>query len=231
MKKAIIIGATSGIGKELARLLTADGFLVGISGRRASLLEELRSENPESYIPAIMDVTDFATLPHQLEKLEKELGGCDLLIISAGTGDLNEALEFDIEKRTIDTNVTGFTVVSDWALNYFRKKHSGHLAAITSLAGLIGNPVAPSYSATKAYQINYLRGLRKLTRKLKMPVYITDIRPGFVDTRMAKGEGQFWVAPPDKAARQILMAIRKRKKVVYVTRRWKLIALFIKFLP
>ena len=63
--------------------------------------------------------------------------------------------------------------------------------------------MAPAYNASKAYQINYLEGLRQKATKIKNPIYVTDIRPGFVDTDMAKGEGQFWVATKEKAARQI----------------------------
>jgi short-subunit dehydrogenase len=83
--------------------------------------------------------------------------------------------------------------------------------------------VAPAYNASKAYQINYLSGLRKKMEKLQLPIYITDIKPGFVDTDMAKGEGKFWVAPVNKAASQIITAIKAKRKIVYITKRWRLI--------
>ena len=231
MKIAIIIGATSGIGKELARLLVDDGFNVGITGRRTELLESLKSENPDSYFIKTFDVKDTKVAEDKLEELTSELGGLDLLILSSGTGDINDKLDFDIEIRTIETNVVGWTFISDWAFKYFEKQRYGHLTAISSIAGLRGSRQSTSYNATKAYQINYLEGLRQKATKLKEQIYITDIRPGLVSTEMAKGEGLFWVMPVEKTARQIYEAIKKKKKIAYVTKRWKLIAAIIKRIP
>ncbi len=231
MKKAIVIGATSGLGRALAELLAADGYRVGITGRRREYLEQLQQSKPGTFCISSFDITDTEKIPQALETLAGQLGGMDLLIISSGTGDENEALEFSIEKRTIDTNVAGFTCAADWAFNYFRKQGFGHLAAITSIAGLRGSRAAPAYNASKAYQIYYLEGVRQKATHLKLPVFITDIRPGLVDTAMAKGEGLFWVMPLDKAARQIYTAIHKKKHVVCVTKRWCLIAFILKIMP
>ena len=231
MKNAIIIGATSGIGKELARLLVDDGFKVGITGRRTELLESLKSENPDSYFIKTFDVKDTKTAEEKLEELSSELGGLDLVILSSGTGEISENLNFEIEFRTIETNVIGWTFIADWVFKYFEKQKHGHLAAISSIGGLRGNRQSTSYNATKAYQINYLEGLRQKATKLKEQIFVTDIRPGLVNTEMAKGEGLFWVMPVEKTARQIYMAIKKKKKIAYVTKRWKLIASIIKRIP
>lgn len=231
MKNAIIIGATSGIGKELARLLAGDGFKVGITGRRTELLESLKSENTDSYFIKTFDVRYTKVVEEKLQELISELGGLDLLILSSGTGEINNKLDFEIEFRTIETNVIGWTFITDWAYKFFEKQKYGHLIAISSIGGLRGNRQSTSYSATKAYQINYLEGLRQKATKLKEQVYITDIRPGLVNTEMAKGEGLFWVMPVEKAARQIYEAIKKKKKIAYVTKRWKLIAAIIKRIP
>jgi len=231
MKKAIIIGATSGIGKGLAKLFAENNYKVGITGRRTELLNDLKSENPGSYFIKTLDVTDTTVTAEKLEELATELGGLDLLIICSGTGDINENLEFKIEKRTIDTNVIGFTFIADWTFNYFEKQKSGHLVAISSIGGLRGSRQAPAYNATKSYQINYLEGLRQKASKLKQPVFVTDIRPGFIDTEMAKGEGLFWVMPVEKAVRQIYKAIITKRKVAYVTKRWRLIAVILKRIP
>ncbi|MDP3150644.1 MAG: SDR family NAD(P)-dependent oxidoreductase [Ignavibacteria bacterium] len=231
MKKAIIIGATSGIGKGLAKLLVVNSYKVGITGRRTELLEELKSENPNFYYVKTFDITDIIKVAEKLEELTAELGGLDLAVICSGTGDMNETLDFKVEKRTIDTNVIGFTCVADWVFNYFEKQKSGHLVGISSIAGLRGSRQAPSYYASKAYQINYLEGLRQKATKLKGQIFVTDIRPGLVDTEMAKGEGLFWVASVDKATRQIYKAIKKKKKIVYVTKRWGLIAKIIRLIP
>jgi short-subunit dehydrogenase len=163
--------------------------------------------------------------------LVEELGGLDLLVICSGTGDINKPLDFEIEKRTIDVNVTGFTCIADWAFNFFERQKYGHLVVISSIAGLRGDWGAPSYNATKAYQINYTEALRKKAKKTKAQIFVTDIRPGFVDTDMAKGEGLFWVASVDKAVQQIYSAIKKRKSVKYITKRWYFIAVILKRIP
>jgi short-subunit dehydrogenase len=231
MKKAILIGATSGIGKGLAKLLADNNYIVGITGRRTELLEKLKSEKPNSYFIKTFDVTDIKIVVEKLDELKTELEGLDLLVISSGTGDLNDNLDFEIQKRTIDTNVLGFTCIANWAFNLFEKQKNGHLVAISSVGGLRGSRQAPSYNATKAYQINYLEALRQKATKLKQPIFVTDIRPGFVDTDMAKGEGQFWLATVDKATRQIFDAINRKKKIVYITKRWRLIGTILKRIP
>lgn len=231
MKKAIIIGATSGIGRELAKLLVNNSYKVGITGRRASLLNEIKSENPDLYVVASFDITNYTHVTQCLDMLVAELGGADLIILSSGTGDNNDSLDFKIEKETIDTNVAGFTCALDWAFNYFEKQGFGHLVAISSIGGLRGSRQAPAYNASKAYQINYLEGLRQKAAKLGNHIIVTDIRPGLVDTSMAKGEGLFWVMPVEKTAKQIMIEIIRKKKVAYVTKRWKLIAFILKVMP
>jgi short-subunit dehydrogenase len=154
-----------------------------------------------------------------------------LLVISSGTGDLNEKLDFEIEIRTVETNIIGFTCVANWAFNYFENEKAGHLVAISSVGGLRGSRQAPAYNATKAYQINYLEGLRQKATKLKYPIFVTDIRPGFIDTAMAKGEGQFWVATVEKATQQIFDAIKNKKKIAYITKRWRIIGSILKRIP
>ena len=231
MKNAIIVGATSGIGKGLAKLLVDDGFKVGITGRRTELLESLKSENPGSYFIKTFDVKDTKVAEKKLEELTTELGGLDLLILSSGTGDINDKLDFEIEINTIETNVIGWTFISVWAFKYFEKQKYGHLAAISSIGGLRGSRQSTSYNATKAYQINYLEGLRQKSTKLKNEIFITDIRPGLINTEMAKGEGLFWVMAVEKTAQQIYEAIKKKKKIAYVTKRWRLIAAITKRIP
>jgi short-subunit dehydrogenase len=231
MKKAIVIGASSGIGKGIAQLLAANNYYVGITGRRTDLLKAFASTNRNCFVAKTIDVKDTITTPAKLTELVAELGGLDLIIISSGTGDFNEHLDFEIEKNTIATNILGFTCIADWAFNFFEKQQYGHLAAISSVGGLRGSRVAPAYNASKAYQISYLEGLRQKSKKLGIPIFITDIRPGFVDTAMAKGEGQFWVSSITKAAHQIINAINKKKQIVYITKRWKLIAIILRLIP
>lgn len=231
MKKCIIIGATSGIGRELAKLLSAKGYIVGITGRRENLLEELASENPNSYRIKSFDISKSDTNLKNLEELVSELGGLDLIIVNSGTGNGNEELKFEIEKETVLTNVLGSTEIAGWAFNYFRKQGKGQIAIVTSIAGMRGGRFAPSYSASKAFLINYAEGLRQKAKNLKLPIYVTDIRPGFVDTAMAKSDAKFWVAKPGKAAEQIYSALIKKKKIAYITKRWIIIAYILKLLP
>jgi len=231
MKKAIVIGATSGIGRGIARILVDNDYQVGITGRRTELLDEIKKEKPGSYITSAFDVKDFENIPSYLNELTQRLGRIDLLILCSGVGERMNDLDFWKDKNILDTNVLGFTAIVNWAFNRFRQEGSGHLAAISSVAGLRGNRWAPSYSASKAYQINYLEGLRQRARKMKLSVCITDIRPGFVDTVMAQGDDVFWVAPVEKAARQIYRALLAKRKVVYVTRRWGLLAQVMKIIP
>ena len=231
MNRSIIIGASSGIGRGLARILAENNYKVGITGRRLNRLKELADERPASFFIKSFDISDTDTVVQNLEELVMELGGLDLLVICSGTVNLNEKLDFRLEKFTIAINVLGFTLIADWAFNYFQNQKSGHLVAISSIGGLWGWRDTPAYNASKAFQICYLEGLRNKTFHNGSPIIISDIRPGYVDTDMAIGGYKFWVAPVNKVVRQIFNAIRNRKKVVYVTRRWRMIAFLIKLVP
>ena len=231
MKKAIIVGATSGIGRQLAMLLSDNNYIIGITGRRKNLLDELKYQRPDNFIVSDFDITETFVVTRKLDELASKLGKVDLLILSAGTGDINEQLDFNIEKKTLDVNIIGFTEVANWTINYFQQQKEGHFAAITSIAGLRGSRQAPAYNSSKAFQINYLEGLRQKVTILKLPIFITDIRPGFVDTPLAKGEGKFWVAAVEKAAKQIMRSIERKKSVAYITKRWRIIAIILRLLP
>lgn len=231
MKKIIIIGATSGIGRELTEQYIREGCLVGITGRRENLLKEICAPNKDKLFYRVCDVAHTQTTISCLETLVQEMGGMDILIICAGTGELNPELSYQLEEPTLLTNVIGFTNIADWGFRYFERQKSGHIVAITSVGGIRGSGVAPAYNASKAYQINYMEGLRQKATKSSYPIYITDIRPGFVDTAMAKGEGLFWVTPVDKAVKQIRRAISRRKRVAFISKRWKYVAIFIQHLP
>jgi short-subunit dehydrogenase len=229
--KAIIIGSTSGIGKAIAEKFAKENYLVGITGRTGEILEDMKQDHPNNFIPCIIDVKNTEDTLKKIKHLIDSLGGLDLLIICSGIGDINRTLDFKLEEETIKTNILGFTSIVDFATNYFINKGEGHLVALTSIAGLRGSALAPSYNASKSYQINYLEGVRQKLNKTNKKIIITDVRPGLVDTAMAKGEGLFWVAKVEKAANQICKAINKQSKVVYVTRRWLIIAIILKLIP
>lgn len=226
--KALIIGASSGIGREMARRLAADGWLVAASGRRAELLRSLSEEAPGRIIASAFDLNETSRLPEALSRAVEGLEGLDLAVISAGTGFLNPGLDPELERQTIDTNVLAFTLAADWLYDFFRKQGRGHLAAITSVGGLAAEGAAPAYPAAKAYQIMYLKSLRQRAGKEVPALTVTELRPGSVRTDMMKGEGHFWISSPEEAARLACQAIYARKNLQYISRRWSLIGLALR---
>lgn len=230
-KKAIVVGASSGMGKELVKILIKKGYNVGITGRREHLLKDLKVAYPDRIFYKAFDIRDLSKTTKSIKELIKSLDGLDLLVLSSGVGFLNEELDTVPEFQTIDTNITAFTDIMTFTFRYFQKHPPGHLVGLTSIAALRGNKSAPAYNASKAYQSNYLEGLRQKSKKQKLKIFVTDIRPGFVATDMAKGEKLFWAASPEKAAGQIYRAIRRKRKMVYVSKRWRLLALALKIAP
>lgn len=230
MKKVIIIGATSGIGRELAKLYAQNNWLVGITGRRKPLLDSLQEAFPNNIVRECFDVTKDDNIKH-MQFLLQQLGGLDLLIYNSGIGGPSKKLDLTIDVNTTKTNVLGFIEIVNFAFNYFEKEGKGHIAAISSIASIRGNSLAPAYSASKAFMSNYMEGLYIRSSKIKLPIYTTDIQPGFVKANMAKSEAMFWVAPVEKAAAQIFIAIQNKKRRAYITRRWWLIAKIMKWLP
>ncbi|EKD82765.1 MAG: short-chain dehydrogenase/reductase SDR [uncultured bacterium] len=231
LKSAIVIGATSGIGRALVEQLVTRGCQVGITGRRHEMLEEIRQKYNEAVCWRCMDVCDTENARSAFAGLAEEMGDIDLVVISAGTGVINSELAWEPEARTISTNVNGFAAMATAAMKLFIDQGYGHLVGISSIGALRGNRDAPAYNASKAFVSNYLEGLRVKAARSRLPIYVTDILPGFVDTAMAQGPGLFWVSTPQKAAEQIMAAIDKRKRRAYITRRWRLIAWLMKALP
>ena len=231
MKKAIVIGASSGIGRELAIRLAKDGYLVGLVARRRDLLLELKAEIGENAKVKVVDVTQADDNLGLIEDLAKELGGLDLVILNAGVGHINNDLDWGKEKAAIDVNVTGFTALAGASYKYFERQGRGHIVAISSVVALRGLGASPAYSASKAFISNYLQGLRQKAVKAKLDITVTDIKPGFVDTEMAKGATTFWMASPELAASQIIQAIIRKKPHAYVIKRWRLIGWLFKVLP
>ena len=231
-KNAIVIGATSGIGKQVAMLLAKDGYKVAITGRRMELLENLAKQNDNAFIVRQFDNRDTEAAIEGLNELVSQMKDVDLVFLCSGVGNVNHELNFAVEQETVLTNVLGFTNIADWAYKYFEQRGKGHFAAITSIASLRGNRYAPSYFASKAYQASYLQALRHKARQARRKIKITDIRPGFVDTDLIKGMSHIiWTQPLNKASLQIYNAIKRQKKVVYITKRWNVVAFIMKVLP
>lgn len=229
-QRIIIVGASSGIGYEIACRYVVNGNKVGVTGRRENLLQKLKEKYQQQIFVSCFDVMGNGN--HQkLKSLIDELGGLDLLIYNSGYGEPSKELNWEIENVTTKTNVNGFVEIVTYAFNYFVHQGYGQIAITSSVAAVRGNSLAPAYSASKAFMSNYAEGLNIKAKRLKKKIVITDIRPGFINTKMAKGNGQFWVIPKEKAAEKIIGAIAKKKRVAYITRRWWLVAQMMKFLP
>jgi len=230
-RHAIIIGGSSGMGRALSEELARDGWRVIATGRREEYVNELQQRWPGLITAQPMDIRNQQEVIQLLEKLTDQLPALDLVLIAAGTVQDNPDLEWAPEADTISTNISGFTALADWSYNFFTKQGYGHLAGITSIAALRGRRIAPAYNASKAYQVNYLEGLRQKAQFDKLPITITDIRPGFVATSMADEGSSMLTADVEKATKQIYKAIRAKKRIAYITKRWSLISQALRFMP
>jgi len=228
MKKAIVIGSSTGIGRALSKVLGQNGYEVGLAGRKLELMEELRGEIPTRTFVKVMDLAQADESRRVLRELIDEMGGVDLIVINSGVG--GHEPTWDEEVQMLAVNVTGFAAMGRLALEYFAERGSGQIVGISSISALRG--VATAYSSTKAFDSTYLEGLQFQADRLGVDVRVTDVKPGFVDTPMTEGRtNMFWVAPAEKAALQIYDAIRRRKRHVYVTKRWRLMGWVMKLLP
>lgn len=231
MKRIVIVGATSGMGLEVARLALRAGWRVGAAGRRTDRLEALRAEAPEQVEIRQMDVTDPAA-PEQLATLIERLGGMDIYLHSSGTGFRNEALDPAIELATARTNAEGFIRMVTAAYTYFRSHGGGQIAVISSIAGTKGLGAAPAYSATKRLQNTYIDALAQLARMQRARIRFTDIRPGFVDTPLLAADGGYpMLMPADKVARRIFRAIVRGRRRVVIDGRFAVLVFLWKLIP
>jgi short-subunit dehydrogenase len=233
MKKAIIMGASSGMGYEVAKLLLEDGWQVGVAARRTELLEDLKTQYDQQVETEKIDVTDEDS-PRKLLDLVGRLGGIDLYFHVSGIGKQNPDIVEEIEMNTVNTNAVGFTRLVDTMFNYMKENGGGQIAVISSIAGTKGLGPAPSYSATKAFQNTYIQALEQLSNNKKYNIRFTDIRPGFVDTPLLAGGHYPMLMNQQYVARKIVKAIYAKKHVQVIdwrysllTRCWRLIPNFI----
>lgn len=231
MKRAIVIGASSGIGFEMSRLLIGKGWTVAVAARRSERLEPLRLLAPERVIPIALDVNQDAA-PEQLHELITRLGGVELYIHVAGIGRQNRMLDADVENRAAETNVGGFTRMVGEAFRYMAEHGGGHIAVISSIAGTKGLGPAPAYSATKAFQATYIQSLEQLANSRKLPINFTDIRPGFADTELLSGDNNYpMMMTAEYVARKAVRAIERRKHVAIIDWRYRLLTAGWRCLP
>ncbi len=229
--KAIVIGASSGIGSEVARILIEEGWKVGLAARREDRLQELR-KLAEGRVETIrLDVTDDSATQF-LHQLIEKIGGMDLFFYASGVGRQNRALEESIELSTVQTNAMGFTRMIGEAYRYFATHGGGHIAAITSIAGTKGLGPSPSYSATKAMQATYLQALEQLANQQGLNIKFTDIRPGFVDTDLLSGTHHYpLLMKPEPVAREIVRAVSRQEHLRIIDWRWRLLTALWRRIP
>lgn len=229
-KRIIIVGATSGIGHEIARIYQQKGWKVGIAGRREDKLQELAALAPDKTVCRVIDVTR-PDAPEELSALIRQLGGMDIFLLSSGVGNQNRQLDPAIELATIATNVEGFTRMVTAAYHYFAGNGGGQIAVISSIAGTKGLGSAPSYSATKRYQNIYIDALEQLATMEKVPVAFTDIRPGFVKTDLLKNGKYPLLMDAGYAAGKIVDAIARKKRRAIIDWRYALLVFFWRLIP
>lgn len=225
-KRAIVIGASSGIGREVALQLMRQGWTLGVAARRADLLESIGAVATEQ-----IDVTQDDAA-EKLRNLIEKMGGMDLFFYASGIGKQNRDLHEDIELATMQTNALGFTRMIGEAYRYFAERGEGHIAAITSIAGTKGLGPAPAYSATKSMQNTYLQALEQLANARGLRIRFTDIRPGFVDTALLSGDFHYpMMIKPEKVAREIVCAINAKKHIRVIDWRYRLLTACWRMIP
>lgn len=229
-RSAIIIGASTGIGAAVAQRLSAQGWTLGLMARSTDKLNTLADACPGTCFVQPIDLRKQEAALTGLEALWERMGGAHLVWGNAGINQLFPSPEQT--DNIIRVNVLGLVACLEWAREQMLAQGYGHLAATTSIASIRGSGPSPVYGGTKAFLVNYLEGLAKQAYKRQQPLKVTDIRPGYIATAMTHGQkGLFWLEDLDKAADQIVKALEQQKRVAYITPRWRLIALLMRFFP
>lgn len=235
--RAIVVGASSGIGAALVHELAHAGYTVAALARReAKLQEQCQQINTavahSRALPYVHNVTNFDEVSNLFQTIVHDLGGLDLIVYVAGVQPTVSLMEYNFEKdkAMIDVNLLGAIAWLNQAAQRFERAGKGHIVAVSSIAGDRGRVSAPVYNTSKAGLNTYLEALRN--RLSKQGVSVTTIKPGFVDTVLLENAAKtFWVISPAQAAENIQQAIRKKKQTVYIPGRWRLVGLIIQHIP
>jgi short-subunit dehydrogenase len=236
-KRAILIGASSGIGAALARRLASEGWTLALLARRAeklsALCEEINASAGEvRAVPYIHDVTDTGSVPGLLQQILTDLGGLDLFIYNSGIALPGGLKHYDFEKdrRTTEVNYLGALAWLNPVAALFQSLKAGQIVGISSVAGDRGRVPNPSYNASKAALTCYLEALRnRLTRR---GVHVLTVKPGYVATELTQGQkGTFLVISAEKAAADISKAIRRKKQQIYTPWFWGWIMFIVRNIP
>lgn len=229
-RKIIIVGATSGIGLAVAEKLAAAGEILGLAGRNLAGAKALAERYPGRVFLKRIDVAS-EDAPESLSRLIGQMGGMDVYFHVAGVGYSNPELEAAPDGATVEVNVAGFTRMIDAAFRYFTGAGSGHIAAITSVAGTKGIGPMAAYCASKSYQRIYLEAVAQLARARKLKITVSDIRPGWVSTPLVgEGSPHPMIMPVDYAARRIASAMGRPGAHV-VDWRWRCLVALWRLVP
>ena len=236
-KRAILVGASSGIGASLAHRLADAGIQVALLARRGEMLEELTNEINSKHgeiraIYYVHDVRDYDSVPELFRKIVSDLGGLDIFIYNAGISQMVGLKKYDFNKdrRTIEVNLLGAMAWLNQVAESFQTLKSGQIVGISSVAGERGRVGDPAYNTSKAALSCYLEALRN--RLTRYGVNVLTVKPGFVQTDMIKNAKKlFWVISADKAADDIYKAMQKRKQELYTPARWRWMMLIIRNIP
>ena len=236
-RRAIIVGASSGIGAALARRLAAEGNRLALLARRADLLAALCDEINTASVekrafPYVHDVTDYDSIPGLLQDITAKLGGLDLFIYNAGISfpsDM-EHYEFEKDRRVTEVNYLGALAWLNQVAAMFYQLKAGQIVGISSVAGERGRVGKPAYNASKAALNFYLESLRnRLTRR---GVHVLTVKPGYVLTGMTSDlKNPPFAIPPERAAADICKAIHRRRQVIYTAPIWGLVMLVVRNIP
>lgn len=218
------------MGQEIARRLIHDGWEVGLAARRLEPLQALAREASQRVEIAQIDVT-AADADKQLQQLLDKMGHVDLYFHISGIGKLNYELRSDIELATVSTNALGFARMVGQAYRHFATHGGGQIAVISSIAGIRGLGPSPSYSATKAFQHNYIQALEQQANARGLNIRFTEIRPGFVDTPLLTGARFPLTMPLDQTVDEILWAVDARKHVRIIDWKYRVVVALWRLIP
>lgn len=236
-RRGIIIGASEGLGAELARCLAREGYLLALLARRKDKLDALCLElNETSQVARAYphDVSEFDKVPALLRKIVADLGGLDLVIFVASVNQPPGGMDkynFENDRRMIEVNLIGGMAWLTPIAEMFQSAGSGQIVGISSVAGDRGRVGNPGYNTSKAGLTTYLEALRN--RLSRRGVNVLTVKPGFMKTEMLKAAGgpTPFAVEPSKAAQDILKAMKKRKQVIYTASIWRWIMLAIQHTP
>lgn len=231
--RAIVVGASSGLGAALVRQLASQRYHVAAVARREANLAALRDSVGKGLVlPYVHDVTEHEQVPMLFDQITRDLGGLDLIIYCAAVQPPVALHEYNFEKdeAMVNTNFLGAVAWLNQAALRFERARAGHIVGISSIAGDRGRVGSPAYNASKAGLDTYLEALRN--RLSRYGIVVTTIKPGFVDTDLLKNAPKtFWVVSPEEAAARTLTAIRRRRQVAYVPSRWQFVSLVVRSVP